>query len=70
MVYTQIIKLCKASEKNITAVLEDLNMSKGNISNWRNGGYPSAEVLMKIADYFDVSVDYLLGRTDNPQINK
>ena len=31
---------------------------------------PSAEVLEKIADYLDCSVDYLLGRTDNPQINR
>ena len=26
--------------------------------------------LIQIADYFDVSVDYLLGRTENPKINK
>jgi len=28
---------------------------------------PTSAVLQKLADYFDVSVDYLLGRTDNPQ---
>ena len=28
---------------------------------------PSYPVLVKIADYFDVSADYLLGRTDNPE---
>ena len=31
---------------------------------------PSYPVLVKIADYFDVSADYLLGRTDIPEINK
>ena len=31
---------------------------------------PSAEVLEKIADYLDCSVDYLLGRTDRPDINR
>ena len=30
---------------------------------------PSFEVLCAIADYFNVSVDYLVGRTDNPEIN-
>ena len=27
---------------------------------------PDAEVLLKLAEYFDVSIDYLVGRTDNP----
>jgi len=28
---------------------------------------PSLELLVRIADYYDVSLDYVLGRTDNPQ---
>ncbi|WP_288186080.1 helix-turn-helix transcriptional regulator [uncultured Sporomusa sp.] len=31
---------------------------------------PAAESLCKLADYFNISTDYLLGRTDNPKINK
>ena len=31
---------------------------------------PNSAVLIKIADYFNVSVDYLLGRTDDPDIRK
>ena len=30
----------------------------------------SIEVLYSLADYFNVSIDYLVGRTDNPEINK
>ena len=29
---------------------------------------PSATTIVKLADFFDVSTDYLLGRTDNPRI--
>lgn len=45
----------------------DLNVSQNTISRYENGereaGY---DMLIRIADYFDVSVDYLLERTDNP----
>ena len=39
-----------------------LNVSKQCISNWENDNIqPSVEMLVKIASYFDVSTDYLLG---------
>lgn len=31
---------------------------------------PRLEMLIALADYFDVSIDYLVGRTDNPDVNK
>jgi len=31
---------------------------------------PTYEALLALADYFNVSLDYLAGRTDNPEINK
>lgn len=31
---------------------------------------PAFDVLIALADYFGVSIDYLVGRTDNPKINK
>lgn len=48
----------------------DLHLSQNSISRYENMerevGY---ETLIRIADYFHVSLDYLLGRTDNPHIN-
>jgi transcriptional regulator with XRE-family HTH domain len=47
----------------------DLNMSQNTISRYETGERePGINELIKIADYFHVSVDYLLGRTDNPNI--
>lgn len=41
-------------------------ISSGNISDWKSGkSAPTLDNLKAIADYFDCSVDYLLGRTDN-----
>ena len=31
---------------------------------------PKLEILLRIADFFDVSIDYLIGRTDKKQVNK
>lgn len=44
----------------------DLNMNQNTISRYENlEREADYETLIKIADYFDVSIDYLLGRTDN-----
>ena len=49
----------------------DLNMSQNTISRYETGERePGINELVKLADYFDVSVDYLLGRTDNPKTNR
>ncbi|MGN0550516.1 MAG: helix-turn-helix domain-containing protein [Acutalibacteraceae bacterium] len=49
----------------------DLDMNQNSISRYeteaRQADY---ETLIAFADYFDVSVDYLLGRTDNPDVNR
>ena len=45
----------------------DLNMSQNTISRYETGERePGISELMKIATYFGVSVDYLIGYTDNP----
>lgn len=48
---------------------EKLNVSKQSISNWENGYIqPSIEMLMKIADFFSVSTDFLLGLDNRTSI--
>lgn len=49
----------------------DLSTNQNTISRYETGTRePSISELIRIADYFKVSVDYLLERTDNPEINK
>lgn len=55
--------------KNIKAskMMKDLGFSSGLFSQWKAGKQQvSLDKIVGIADYFEVSVDYLLGRTDNP----
>lgn len=48
----------------------DLNMAQNTISRYERGERePSLSELIAIADYFHVSIDYLLERTDNPNVN-
>ncbi len=49
----------------------DLNISQNSISRYENGVREADyKTLIAIADYFHVSVDYLLERTDDPAISK
>ena len=60
-------------ERNITQLklAMDLNLSQNTISRYETGvREASYSELIKIADYFDVSIDYLLNRTDIPDFIK
>lgn len=47
----------------------DLHMTQNTISRYENGERePGISELIRIADYFHVSIDYLVGRTDIPQM--
>ena len=46
-----------------------LNIPQNTYSQYENGKRePDSETLSRIADFFNVSVDYLLGRTDEPSV--
>lgn len=62
----------RAKERKISlkVMLADLEMGINLISHLSKGQNISAINLAKIADYLDCSVDYLLGRTENPEVNK
>ena len=49
----------------------DLGMNQNTVSRYENGEREADyQTLINIADYFEVSLDYLLGRTDNMNLNK
>ena len=60
-------------QRNISAykLAKDVGLSTSHFSQWKSGKVkPSLEAVMIMADYFSVSVDYLLGRTERPEVNK
>lgn len=58
--------LCKSKGTSPNAVCLAIGLSNAAASGWKSGTLPKADVLVKIADYLEVSVDYLLGRSDSP----
>lgn len=63
--YDNLSELCKINGITVSGLLAELKMSASNKQKWQNGATVNSSVLMKIADYFNVSVDYLLGRKEN-----
>lgn len=61
-------KLREQKRLNQTELANLLKVSNGSISKWERGDrQPDYETLEKIADTFNVTIDYLLGRSDSKQ---
>jgi len=65
----RIKDLAKKRGVSVRKLLECVGLGFNTMSNMKTS-MPKADNLAKIADYLDCSVDYLLGRTDNPEVNK
>ena len=62
----RFISLCQEKKITYYKVSQDCHFDKSYISRWLNKHYlPSLEILELLSDYFNVSMDYLLGRSDD-----
>lgn len=64
--YNKLKQLCDEKGTTITKLCEIVTGSSGNLATWKKG-YMRSDYLLKVAQYFNVSVDYLLGYTPNKQ---
>ncbi len=66
----RIKEFAKIKGIKINDMLTACELSKNTLSSMISGGStPKSENLARIADYLDCSVDYLLGRTDDPELH-
>lgn len=71
MQYAQRIKdRCKEKGYTIKEMLEYCEISRNYMYDLKVNRVPLIESVEKIADYLGCSIDYLIGRTDNPDINR
>lgn len=65
MFYDNFVKLCNSIDKSPSAVALEIGVQKSTVTRWKNGSMPTDATAQKIADYFGVSVDQLLGNEQN-----
>ncbi len=69
--YKRIRDLREDNDTTQTEIANYLGMKQPQYYRYENGlrDIPS-DILIKLADFYDVSTDYILGRTNNPKLNK
>ena len=61
MFYDIVNNLCKERKTTITRMAEEIGLSNAAPTSWRKGSIPKLSTVKKISEYFNVSVEFLLG---------
>lgn len=64
MFYEHLKKICEERGEKMTPLLKKIGIATSATGRWQTGVIPNGESLIKLADYFGVSVDYILGRKE------
>jgi len=67
LTYERVRELCQKQGISLNDLENKLELGKNSLYGLKKS-LPNSKLVSKVADYFDVSIDYLLGRTDNPKI--
>ena len=68
---TNLKKLRLQKKKTQLNVQMETGIEQALLSKYESGKrIPPTETLITLADYYDVSMDYIMGRTENPEMNK
>lgn len=67
MFWDRFYNKCKELGTSPNAVCKSIGLSNAAATGWKNGTLPKADVLAKLADTLNCSVDYLLERDPAPQ---
>lgn len=68
MFFNNLENLCKINNTTVTSVVKSLGLSTSAVTSWRNGVIPNGDTIIKLAEYFNTSTDYLL--LGNKQISE
>lgn len=60
--YNELKKIMKERNISMYRIVKEKIVSSGNFDSWSKGGDPFMQTVIKLADYLDVTIDYLVGR--------
>ena len=67
MFYDVFLRLCASKSVSPSKAAEAVGLNRAAVAKWKNGATPSAVTAIKLADYFGVTTDYLLGKPDQKE---
>ena len=67
MFWENYVRLCNKINSKPNPIAKKLGISSGTVTNWKKGTMPQSGQLQKIADFFNVSIDYLLEKEKTPE---
>ena len=65
--FEQYTKLCKERGMSANGVAKEIGLPSSSVTYWKRGSLPQQRTLERVAEYFGVSADYLLGYTDEKE---
>lgn len=66
MFWDNFVRQCEKMEKSPSAVSEELDFNRSAVTAWKNGALPRVASRKKIADYFGITVEELMGTKKEP----
>ncbi len=58
--YDNLNKLCKEQGTSVTAIIKDIGLNPTSGTYWKKGSFPSGDILIKLSERLNASIDYLL----------
>ena len=65
MFFNRFKALCDDKNISVYRACTDIGLNRSAVAKWKNGGKPNGSTAARLADYFGVTTDYLLGQSEN-----
>jgi len=62
--FNRFRELCDRKNVSVYRACTDIGLNRSAVAKWKNGGKPNGSTAAKLAEYFGVSTDYLLGQSE------